>query len=108
MKPLRLTEIVIPAAIVMVITALIWASGSLTRDHIRHPSSLSSVPDSEQLSVGDTPRNLTIIDHPGAYGLGTPPAGSIYGLANGHLVRVSATGGQLESILWSAIGDGDR
>ncbi|MFI0395471.1 hypothetical protein [Paracoccus jiaweipingae] len=100
MNTRRATEIAIPAVIVLAIAAVL-SFGGLTA---KHPASgddtAPALMAGHGLAIGDRPQDLRIIDEPGHYGLASPPDGSLYGVADGRIVRVGAVSGLLESVLW--------
>lgn len=106
MSTRRATEIAIPAVIVLAIAAVLSFGGLTAKGHGSADDTAPALMAEHGLSpghglaIGDRPQDLRIIDEPGHYGLASPPDGSLYGVADGRIVRVGAVSGVLESVLW--------
>ncbi|MDB6177525.1 hypothetical protein PAF17_08365 [Paracoccus sp. Z330] len=65
------------------------------------PAAQDQVTSGETLRVGDHVDigSIHLVRHPGRYGLGLPPSGSVFAVANDFLLRIDPDTGQILSIL---------
>lgn len=87
-----------PIAAIAVATALAVGIAEMPQ---MHWASMSAMAQSAGFSVGDklATAEVHIINNPGRYGLGPPPAGSAYAVAHGMLIRIDPKSGQVLSIM---------